>query len=432
MTYKSVRLRAYTTSAFITMLAFSLPQTLSAADILVSADAQISSTYPSTNFGLLPHLQVSKDSRAHIRFDPSIFAGAGNNEVSRANLVLWVNRIGTPGSISIYESTGTWEETGITGSNAPGVSGQPLATISISTASVYVPVDLTGIVKRWIQNGATTGRTLVIVPAEATPDTNIFFDSKESVTTSHAPQIQVVSQGTGGTVGPQGPAGPAGAVGPMGPQGPAGAPGPQGIQGPIGPAGAIGPAGLDGPMGPQGIQGLPGLPGLPGTPGIQGLQGIQGPQGPPGLDGAGITAFGNYVNTTVNFASIIIGLDSKLSFPTTTTFSGIIKTTDTDFVILSTGTYRIQYHVSATNVSITNDTFLSLTINGTVVPHATTFLNEHSLEKTVETMVDLFAGDVVSLVAYYELPMAGGIQFRSGTVGNSISFMRISDIVSLP
>src|SRR5690606_11350974 len=114
MIYQLVRLRAYTASAFITMLAISFSQSLSAADILVSADAQVSSAYPSTNFGLLPHLQVNKDSRAHIRFDPSIFAGSGNNEISRANLVLWVNRIGTPGSVSIFESTRTWEETGIT------------------------------------------------------------------------------------------------------------------------------------------------------------------------------------------------------------------------------------------------------------------------------------------------------------------------------
>jgi Collagen triple helix repeat (20 copies) len=213
----------------------------------------------------------------------------------------------------------------------------------------YFLVNVTPAVQAWLNGTPNYGLALVPTPTPhvggTTPAINYFiqFDSKESTTTSHAPEIDVELV----SAGPQGPMGPAGASGAAGAPGLNGLPGAMGQPGPAGPAGAAGAAGPQGPpvsfqgpysptitygvgsavsfngssyislvasnlgnqpdtntaqwsllaqegatgaAGPQGPQGLIGFTGATGAQGPAGPTGAQGPTGPTGTTGpAGAT-----------------------------------------------------------------------------------------------------------------------------------------------
>ena len=274
-----------------------------AAQVLpVAGDAQVNRTYPSTNFGTLPYMQVGGSSSAYVKFDTSSLAGIDPSNVMRARLVLWTNGVGVAGSIDIAEVGSQWEEVAVTQETTPS-SVASVATVATSRASSFMTVDVTARLQKWM---ATPGSNhgLALSAATAAPLTVVFFDTKESVSTSHAPQLEVLFRpGTGpegprgemGQTGPAGPIGPTGltgGTGPVGPAGPIGSNGPAGPTGATGPTGLTGPAGATGPIGPIGPAGPTGATGAVGPQGPVGLTGATGatgavgPQGPIGLTGA--------------------------------------------------------------------------------------------------------------------------------------------------
>ena len=199
---------------------------LDAQGLPATADAQVSSSFATTNFGSLPFLQVGGPSQAYIQFDTSSFAGITAPSVLRATLTLWVSRLGTAGAVDVAAASGPWTESGITSANAPAALGV-IGSVPVAQASEFVTVDITSQVKSWLVSpGSNYG--LVVVASSTAPSTVVFFDSKESVSTSHAPELEIVLSPT------------AGAPGPQGPQGPAGITGASGAAGPIGLAGAAG------------------------------------------------------------------------------------------------------------------------------------------------------------------------------------------------
>src|ERR1035437_10832235 len=108
-------------------------------------------------------------------------------------------------------------------------------------------VDVTATVQKWLQS-PQLNQGFILSAAPQAPATVVFFDSKESVSTSHAPELSVSFRAG---VGPPGVSGPQGAPGPTGPTGVASTvPGPAGPIGPAGPAGAA--STVPGPTGPTG------------------------------------------------------------------------------------------------------------------------------------------------------------------------------------
>ena len=212
-------------------------------------------------------------------------AGTTASSVSSASLRLFVNRVGPAGAVSVYAATSSWSESTVNGVSAPGAGQLVAGPIGVSVVNAYVSIPVTAQVQAWLTGAPNNGFVILATPST----TSVFFDSKESTTTSHPAVLEVVLTA------------PAGAIGAQGQQGAPGAPGVAGATGPIGPqgdtgaTGAQGSPGAAGATGPQGPSGPAGYTGLPGNVGLAGAAGAVGPTGPSGIAGVtgGTGASGN-------------------------------------------------------------------------------------------------------------------------------------------
>jgi len=239
-----------------------------ALDAPLAADGHVSRQLPANNFGSLPTLNVGGDSTALLRFDlAGLPAGTTAAKLMQANLVLWINRVGTVGQVEVQPVRSAWSEATVTGTTAPVLGGLGSGvSVPVTAANQFVTVDVTALAKDWVTNpGANFG--VAVTPSAAAPATVVFFDSKENTATGHVARLDIVLADQG-AVGPPGPAGKDGAAGKNGVDGKAGATGAPGA------TGATGATGAQGPQGPQGIQGIQGP---------RGLTGATGPAGPVNL-----------------------------------------------------------------------------------------------------------------------------------------------------
>ena len=295
-----------------------------------SADTFVFSSTPRVNYGAWPVLDVQHGATSYLQFNLSGLPQ--NPAITKASLRLYVDAVAAPGNFDVYQVNSSWQENSLSYSNAPvpGASATGGAPTAIMGASVnqFVLVDITSLVQDWASGAvANNGIALELT----TPGGSFSFDSKESLLTSHEPELEIIlaggagvqgPQGVQGATGPQGPAGPAGPQGLPGIPGPAGPPGPPitfqgnwnnttiyttgaavfyngssyialstnlGVtpgtsnnvawallaqQGASGASGAAGPAGSQGPQGPPGPQGPQGPMGLTGPAGAQGPAGV--------------------------------------------------------------------------------------------------------------------------------------------------------------
>ena len=242
-----------------------------ALDAPLAADAHLNSGQPDINFGANASINVGGGSTGLMRFDLSTLpAGTAASEVVKATLVLYVNRVNTPGSIELQTVNSAWSESTVTFNTAPTLAGAGTGpTVIVPAVGQFMTVDVTNTVKSWVTTPASNFG-LAVTPALVSAGTAVLFDSKENTNASHLARLDI-------TLADQGP------VGPAGPTGPKGAKGAAGATGPAGATGATGPAGPQGPAGPMGLQGPAGTNGLPGATGPQGPQGIEGVQGPSGI-----------------------------------------------------------------------------------------------------------------------------------------------------
>ena len=265
------------------------------ADGILKDDAFTQTSTPNQNFGANANLRVASGVNSHLTFDlSSLPLGTSANDVAKATLRLWVNTVTTPGSFDIRRITGVWNESTLTSNGAPSLGSVEISGVTITAQDVdtFVTVDLTPLVKDWI-NGIIPNNGLAIV-ANAV-NTNIRFDSKENGQTSHEPRLEIRLKGPKGlnwkgawnsitnyvaddavnfngsswiakqsnvnstpvegadwtVIAQKGDTGATGAIGAMGPTGaigPQGPPGPMGAQGPVGPEGPSGPPGFSGPI----------------------------------------------------------------------------------------------------------------------------------------------------------------------------------------
>jgi Collagen triple helix repeat (20 copies) len=317
-----------------------------AVEAVLLQDTYVDTVNPTTNFGANALLRVenktspARNCSSFVQFSLSTLpSGTTASNVNRAILRMWVNSSTTAfGAMTLTPITSTWNESTITNSNSSGMTyGSPvISNISVSSASNFIAIDVTSIVQAWL-NGTATNNGIKISVTDNTATVDLYLDTKESTTTSHEPQLEVILNGP---AGPQGPAGATGATGPVGlnwkgnwssstayavndavfsggsayialaantnvqppasgtwslvsqkgdtgltgPQGAQGAQGTTGVNGAQGPAGATGATGTQGPAGPTGATG---------AVGAQGSAGPTGPQGPAGLNWKG-----NWSNST--------------------------------------------------------------------------------------------------------------------------------------
>lgn len=196
------------------------------AVVTLTADTYTSSSQPSQNFGALPQLAVTPNSRALLQFDwKALPGGTDAAKIQRVNLILFGSHVITPGTVTLELVTAPWEEASVNDSDFPSVS-PPNAFFDVSTSNDFVTVDVTPLVAEMLKHPAQY-YGIALVSEQA----SVYFDSKESASTSHSALLDVQLTGPAGPTGPQGPQGP---LGPQGPQGPAGATGPAGPAGPAG------------------------------------------------------------------------------------------------------------------------------------------------------------------------------------------------------
>ena len=227
--------------------------TLSFAGVeaVLTDDAYTSSSNPAKRFGKKKGLLVSGSMRSFLKFNlATLPPGMVAADVEKATLKLFASKRRKAGSFDVFAVTGPWSEQRITHRTAPGLAdhAETGAPVSVGGVNQFVTVDLTTLVRDWVDFIATSGasgRANNGVALVSHSRLSAEIDSKESDSTAHDAALEIVLTGGGG-VGPAGPIGPAGAVGPQGAAGPIG---------PGGPTGTTGPAGLNGAAGPQGFTG---------------------------------------------------------------------------------------------------------------------------------------------------------------------------------
>ena len=86
-----------------------------AQELPVSGDAHVNSLFPDVRFGALPFLEAAGNTRIFLKFDlGGVPPDISPSDVSRASLILWVNRVSKAGQIQVLEAAGPWDETTLT------------------------------------------------------------------------------------------------------------------------------------------------------------------------------------------------------------------------------------------------------------------------------------------------------------------------------
>lgn len=209
-----------------------------AVEAPLAADSHVSAALPTANFGGSQALNVGGGAVGLLRFDlATLPAGTTAAKVSKASLVVYVNRVGVPGAVEVQTVYSPWSEAAVTAATAPTVAGAGTGpTAPVVLAAQCVTVDVTAQVKAWL-NG-TPNNSFALTPALPAPGTTVFLDSKEGTGTGRPARLDIALM----EQGPSGPQGPAGAQGPSGPQGPAGAQGSTGATGVTGASAERSPA----------------------------------------------------------------------------------------------------------------------------------------------------------------------------------------------
>jgi hypothetical protein len=144
-------------------------------------------------------LDVESSQTTFIQFNlASIPAAYTSADITKATLKLYVNAVTTAGSFNVDYVNGTWTEGTIDASNAPALGTTIAASVPLVMAdkNQYILVDVTAAVQAWLSGTPNDGIALV-----ANSPLNASFDSKESTTTSHSPELDIVFAGGGGITG---------------------------------------------------------------------------------------------------------------------------------------------------------------------------------------------------------------------------------------
>ena len=179
------------------------------------------------NFGSAATITVgSSSSVGLVQFDlSSLPAGVLASQVQKATLTLFLDHVGSSGTISVSTVSSFWSESAVNGFSPPSSGTVVAAAVPVTTANTFLAMDATAAVQSWISTPGTNNGFMIA----GASGTSVQFDSKENLSTSHPATLTLVLANTG-------PAGPAGPTGPTGPAGPTGPTGPAGAAGPAGPA----------------------------------------------------------------------------------------------------------------------------------------------------------------------------------------------------
>jgi len=186
------------------VLSFSLLGVLAVpaiAQITPSDDAYTLTSSPTVNFGAKNTLEVeSAGATTFVRFDLSgIPPTVTGSMVAKATLKIYVGTVTTAGSFNVDLVSSSWTESTITANNSPTLGSAIASAVPVTKEdkNQYVLVDVTAAAVEWLNGTANDGIALV-------PDGTVSFalNSKETTTTSHPAELDIVLTGPAGAPGP--------------------------------------------------------------------------------------------------------------------------------------------------------------------------------------------------------------------------------------
>ena len=167
------------------------------AQITPLGDSYINTADPTTNYGAKTLLDVDGAAQiTYIQFNLSSIPSTAS--VSQATLKLYVNTVTKSGSFNVDYISGSWSESTIDASSAPPLGTAIASNVSVTTAdkNQYILINVTSAVQAWL-SGSETNNGIALV---ANSTFNATFDSKESTTTSHPPELDIAFAGGDGTI----------------------------------------------------------------------------------------------------------------------------------------------------------------------------------------------------------------------------------------
>ena len=179
------------------MTAVAIPGAPSRADTLhVTDDAYIQADDPDKNEGSSSKIKLKddpgtiEDRVGFAKFDLSTLpSGVVAADIIKATLRMWIRKVSREGSIvvELVDASPPWDEDTLTFNNAPD-SGTQTATVAIveGDEDSIVTVDITALVKSWLNGGTNNG--IALVP---TLDLKAEITSKEG-DEARAMEIEVV------------------------------------------------------------------------------------------------------------------------------------------------------------------------------------------------------------------------------------------------
>jgi hypothetical protein len=186
------------TQLAVLLLSLLCSLTVAYGQLTPSQDAYTNTADPTTNYGAKTLLDVESASQTtYIQFNlSSIPSGYTSADITQATLKLYVNAVTKAGSFNVDYVNGTWTESTIDASNAPALGSTIAASVPLTTAdkNQYILINVTAAVQAWLSGTANDGIALV-----GNSPLNASFDSKESTSTSHAAELDIVFAG-GGTL----------------------------------------------------------------------------------------------------------------------------------------------------------------------------------------------------------------------------------------
>jgi hypothetical protein len=148
----------------------------------------------SYNYGGNPSLKVASDKTSFLQFavNSDLPFGTKGRDVAKATLKLFVNSVEGNGSFKVNSVDTSWIEASINATNQPFSSQGVTGPITVNTASSqnWISIDITNQMREWL-DGISLNNGLALIAADGT--ISVSFDSKESTTTSHAPEIEIIA-----------------------------------------------------------------------------------------------------------------------------------------------------------------------------------------------------------------------------------------------
>jgi hypothetical protein len=314
--------KASIVSVFVVMMGFFWPSQSDATEAILTDDATVavakpagSSRMSASALRVVGPLNNKSEQNAYLKFDFSpLPAGTTGTNIAKATLVLYANAVRKAGTFDVVAVNGAWTESAVTSATVPSPTEVKATGVEVAEDD-FVTVDLTGLVRDWV-NGVVTNWGIALIPNTSAVD--VQFDAKETEKGSHQARLIITTVNAGAT-------------------GTTGAAGAQGSTGLTGPAGATGTTGAAGAQGSTGLTGSAGATGTTGAAGAQGSTGLTGSAGPTGATGAvGMTFRGAWSNETAYAINDVVTTNGS-SWIALTATNGVDPTTDggTNWVLVA-------------------------------------------------------------------------------------------------